>query len=308
MYRFESNIEPQVLEKRYKEIYSNANIQKKWDDAVTSCPELAQTLPDGVKPVDLLTIKYEKLVEVYLLYKSVYRRLNAAKKIALNNAAKQVYTYNSYKRHIKGFLMNDNNGFEIYNCVYCDLVDVRAFGNGRRQFDTEHILDKGECPLVGLSLYNFCPACGVCNTACKGTNPIGTNEALMKKLSPTSKKYDFKNNVKFVLTVSPEAVGRIKYDHPEWYTIEFDYKDEDYKEVVNLFALESRYNLLQNKLEALEWREKAEKCRGIALRLAVLLHIKSEEQVIEENFHLEAYRRAHFNKLKLLEDIIEGIR
>lgn len=304
MYRFESNIDPRVLEKRYKEIYSRIDIQKRWNNAVKVCLELAQTLPKGVKPIDLLTMKYEKLVDVYLQYKCVYKNLDIVGKDALNKAARTVYNYDSAKRKIKNFLMDTDNGFEIHNCVYCDLVDVRSFGEGKRQFDTEHILDKGECPLVGLSLYNFCPACGVCNTDCKGTNPIGTNETQMKKLSPTSKKYDFKNNVKFVLTVKPEAVGRIKYDHPEWYTIEFDYKDDDYKEIVNLFNLESRYNLLHNKLEALEWRAKAEKCRGITSRLAVLLHIKSIEQVIEENFHLEAHRKAHSCKLKLMEDMI----
>lgn len=307
MYRFESNLESQVLERRYKEIYSNIDIQKKWDKAVKNCPELAQTLPRRVKPVDLLIMKYEKLVDVYLLYKSVCKNLDIDRRDALNKAAKNVYNYDSAKGKIKKFLMDTDNGFEIHNCVYCDLVDARSFGEGNRQFDTEHILDKGECPLVGLSLYNFCPACGVCNTDCKGTNPIGTNKAQMKKLSPTSKKYDFKNNVKFVLTANPEAVGRIKYDHPEWYTIEFDYKDNDYNVVVNLFALKSRYNLPQNKLQALEWRAKAEKCRGIASRLAVLLHIKSIDQIIEDNFHLEAHRNAHSCKLKLLEDIIGEI-
>lgn len=45
-----------------------------------------------------------------------------------------------------------------------------------------------------------------------------------------------------MLTVNPEAVDRIKYDYLEWYTIEFDYKYNDYNEIVNLFVLESRYN------------------------------------------------------------------
>ena len=81
----------------------------------------------------------------------------------------------------------------------------------------------------------------------------------MKKLGPTSKQYDFEHKVKFVLNKHSEALGRIKYDHLEWYYIRFAYKDDDYKEVVKLFELERRYNEKPNKLLALEWREKAEK-------------------------------------------------
>lgn len=307
MYRFESSIEPKVLEKRYKDIYANAKLQEKWDYEVIGCPDLALTIPDGVKPTDLLIMKYEKLVEVYLKYRGVYDGLDDDnKKLALNTAAGNVFSYGSYNRHIKKFLMNPDNGFEIHNCVYCDLVDARTIDNdgGKRQFDTEHILDKGECPLVGLSLYNFCPACGICNTNYKGTNPIGTDERQMKKLSPTSKQYDFKHKVKFIITDHPDAVGSIKFDHLDWYDIDFDYKDDDYREVTKLFDLKKRYNLPQNKLQALEWREKAMKNRGIAMRLLVMLHIKTEEQVREEIFHLNAHRQVHSPMLKLMEDII----
>ena len=199
--------------------------------------------------------------------------------------------------------MNTNNGFEIYNCVYCDLRDARAFGNGRRQFDTEHILDKGECPLVGLSLYNFCPACGVCNTDCKGTNPIGTDEAQMKKLSPTSR---LEHQVNFILKMEPNAVGRIKFDHPEWYEVDFDYKDDDYREVVRLFDLKNRYNLPQNKQKALEWRYLAMKNRGITLRMAAMLHFRSIEEERESIFHLEDHKRVHMEMLKLQEDMMRG--
>ncbi len=304
MYRFESSVAKKVLDKRYKAIYAHARIQEKWSAELAGCPELASTLPAGVMPEDLLTMKYEKLVEVYLLYRQVFNNLNDVRRAVLNTAAGTVFTYGSYRGHIKRFLMNPANGFEIYNCVYCDLTDARGFGNGHRQFDTEHILDKGECPLVGLSLYNFCPACGTCNTDLKGTQPIGTTEREMKKLGPTSKQYDFKHKVRFVINQKPEGVGRIKYDHPEWYEIDFEYKDDDYRIVTGLFDLKNRYNLDNHKLRAMEWLEKSMKYRGIATRFIVFMHIKTEEQVREDIFHLEAYRKAHSDKLKLLEDII----
>lgn len=304
MYRFESSIDKRELDKRYKKIYVHARLQKKWNDELAECPELSQTLPTGVMPDDMLTMKYEKLVDVYLLYRQVYDNVTDDRKKALNAAAGRVFTYGSYSGQIKRFLMNPNNRFEIYNCVYCDLSDGREFGDGYRQFDTEHILDKGECPLVGLSLYNFCPACGTCNTVLKGSQPIGNGAKQMKKLGPTSKLYDFKHKVRFVINEKPEAVGGIKYDHPEWYEIDFDYKDDDYRIVTSMFDLKNRYNLEHHKLRAIKWLEKSKKYRGIATRFIVLLHIKTEEQVREEIFHLEAHRKAHSDKLKLLEDII----
>ena len=306
MYRFESIIEGRDLDKRYKAIYAKADLKKKWDDEVVGCPELARTLPDGIAPTDMLTMKFEKLVEVYLRYRQVFNRLTIDRQAALKNAAKKVFDYDSCKEKIKNFLMNANNGFRIYNCVYCDLHDVRAFGEGNRQFVTEHILDKGNCPLVGLSLYNFCPACNTCNTNLKGTKKIGTNEVQMKKLSPTSRQYDFQHQVKFVFIEMPEAVGRIQIDfgHQEWYEIDFEYKDDDYREVTKLFELKVRYNKSDTLLFGMELRDKLIKNRGIDLKTKALLEHKSEEQVWEDIFLLKYHRKVHSQKLKLMEDLI----
>lgn len=304
MYRFESSVSPKDLEKEYKAIYTHAGIQRKWNSRKRTCPELDLTLPNGVNPEDLLTMKYDKLVEVYLLYRQVYNGLPAARQSVLNTAAAEIFSYQSFGGKIKKFFLEKNNGFEIHNCVYCDLKDVRSLGEGKNQFDTEHILDKGECPLVGLSLYNFCPSCTTCNRTYKGANPIGSGERQMKKVSPTSKQYDFYNKVKFVLTMQPDAVGRIKFDHPEWYEVDFDYGDDDYQAVTGLFDLKSRYNLPQNKQQALEWRSLAMKNRGISLKLAAWLNFKTEEQYKEDIFHLEAHRRVHSLMLKLQEDMM----
>lgn len=305
MYRFRSKINKATLDSRYKAIYANAGLQRKWNNEVRTCPELAATLPAGVVPDDMLTMKYEDLVDVYNGYRLVYNGLSAVRQTALNNAAAAVFTYGSYRTKIAKFLTNPQNGFEIYNCVYCDLFDVRPVGDLARQFDTEHILDKGECPLVGLSLYNFCPACDTCNTRCKGTNPIGSTAALMKKLSPTAKGYDFENKVRFVLNImSPEAVGWIRPEHPEWYEVDFEYKDTDYHEVVDLFRLKPRYNLSQHKQDAIDWRFKANKYKGIALAVSALCHMNTLEQEREELFRYNAKRMAHSEKMKLLKDMM----
>lgn len=305
MYSFRSTINKQTLDSRYKAIYKRAGLQRKWNREIVGCPELATTLPAGKKPEDLLTMEYEDLVDIYNGYRQVYNGLSAAKQSQLNNAASIVFTYGSYRKKIADFLTNLDNGFEIFNCVYCDLTDARPVGNMARQFDTEHILDKGECPLVGLSLYNFCPACDTCNTRCKGTNPIGSTPALMKKLSPTAKQYDFEKKVKFVLnTVAPEAVGRIRPEHPEWYEVDFEYKDRDYEEVVTLFQLKPRYNLSQHKESALDWRFKAKKYKGISLAFTALIHGNTIEQEYEEVFRYNARCNAHSEKMKLMRDML----
>lgn len=108
---------------------------------------------------------------------------------------------------------------------------------------------------------------------------------MMKKLGPTSKQYDFKYKVRFVINQKPEAVGRIKYDHPEWYEIDFEYKDDDYHIVTDMFDLKNRYNLDNHKLKTMEWLEKSMKYRGIATKFIVFMHIKTEEQVREDIFH-----------------------
>ena len=305
MYRFRSKINKATVDSRYKAIYAHADLQGKWNNEVRTCPELATTLPVDKTPDDLLTMKYEDLVDVYNGYRQVYNGLSVTRQAALNDAASKVFTYGSYSYKVAKFLTNPQNGFEIYNCVYCDLTDVRPVGNLARQFDTEHILDKGQCPLVGLSLYNFCPACDTCNTRCKGANPIGRTPALMKKLSPTAKQYDFENKVHFVLNpISPDAIGRIKPEHPEWYEVDFEYKDRDYEEVVNMFQLKPRYNLPQHKQDAIDWRFKAMKYRGIALAVSAVFHMNTLELEREELFRYNARQTAHSEKLKLLKDMM----
>lgn len=303
MYRFQSSVNNAELNSRYKDIFKRAGLQRKWDSAVATCPELVQTLPAGKTPEDLLTMKYEDLVDIYLTYRSFYASLARARQEALNQAAGRVFTYSSYRTKIANFLLDENNGFKIFNCVYCDITDGRKVGN-KRQFVTEHILDEGKCPLVGLSLYNFCPSCHTCNTTYKGTNPVGNSQQTMKKLGPTSIQYDFEHQVKFVLTGTPETLGRIKVDHPEWYSLEFEYKDGDYREVVTLFDLEGRYNLLQNKLKAIEWRKDAQKNKGIALTLSALIHGVSTEEEMKKRFNYETHKRVHSPMLKLMEDMM----
>lgn len=62
---------------------------------------------------------------------------------------------------------------------------------------SDHVLDKGRCPILALSLFNLVPSCQVCNgNRIKGRRLLYTDARLRKKLSPTNLNYDFEGKVK----------------------------------------------------------------------------------------------------------------
>ena len=154
------------------------------------------------------------------------------------------------------------SGFDIHNCVYCDLEDVRTFtkadGSDVRKFETEHVLDKGVCPLVALSLYNFVPSCGTCNgPGIKGMKTIGDTEGEIAKLSPSAEGYDFDGKVKFeVKVVTPGATDLNTTTHADDYEIDFNIIENIYQKSIDLFELKQRYNNKREKMELLKWRDK----------------------------------------------------
>ena len=81
MYRFRSKINKATLESRYKAIYVHAGLQRKWNREIAGCPELVMTLPAGKLPEDLLTMKYEDLVDVYTVLKQDLENLQVIEKI-----------------------------------------------------------------------------------------------------------------------------------------------------------------------------------------------------------------------------------
>lgn len=138
----------------------------------------------------------------------------------------------------------------------------------RRHFDVEHVLPKANCPIVGLSLFNFVPSCQVCNSKLKGTRVLGTLGIPIEKLSPTSPLNDFDGCVKFQLTPIPGCkLSGHPTKNPQSYTLDLDTSiDPDYEYIVNLFKLNDRYKY--HKMEALHWLEM--KYRYTGPRLAMM--------------------------------------
>ena len=252
---------------------------------------------------------FKYLTRVYCAFTGYLNGKTTAEKDSIKNAFKKGgFNYDSHKSKIANFLTDLANGFEIHNCVYCDLEDVTSFtkANGSlvRKFETEHVLDKGECPLVALSLYNFVPSCGTCNgPAIKGTRTIGDTEAEIAKLSPSAEGYDFENKVRFeVKIVSPDIKGLNAINHAGDYEIAFNVREALYQKSIDLFELKQRYNNDKEKEALLTWREKRKKNPdNIVQQFADIRHVTFEE-IFEEFFELK--KRKHYPMEKARRDVM----
>ena len=220
------------------------------------------------------------------------------------------FNYDNHKSKIAKFLKNNTNGFEIHNCVYCDLEDITTFtktdGTEVRKFETEHVLDKGECPLVGMSLYNFVPSCGTCNgTAIKGTKTIGATEVEMARLSPSAEGYDFENKVKFEVKILIPDIDDLKaISHTDDYEIDFNVREALYQKIIDLFELKSRYNHGTVKVELLKWRDKRRENPDNKIQENARLLERSFKDTFEELFELDLRRREHYTMEKARRDVM----
>lgn len=311
MYRFVSSRNSVELKKAYLKEYDIPQLQSKLDRLMAKYPEIKATLPDDISAKKLLVGNFKYLTRVYCAFTSYLNgkttdEQNSIKAAFINGGFK----YDSHKKKISNFLVDAVNGFEIHNCVYCDMEDVRTFtkanGNKVRKFETEHVLDKGKCPLVGMSLYNFVPSCKTCNKAdIKGTKTIGDTEVEIAKLSPSAEGYDFENKVKFEVKVVTPGVDDLKaISHVDDYEIVFNISEALYQKTIDLFELKSRYNHDIEKLELLKWRDiRRKNPNNIVQQLADIKMIPFGE-MFEEMFELDLRRRKHYPKEKARRDVM----
>ena len=174
-------------------------------------------------------------------------------------------------------------------------------------FDLDHELDKGSCPLLALSLYNFVPSCPVCNEKLKNSETIGdkTDKNELIKLSPTSDEYDFDGNVTF--NVTPRRVSTYGFvKNMKKYSIDITCHDSTFKKSVDLFRLKQRYNY--HKIFALRLLDLKERYSvGSISMISNLLRGMAdkpdrytEQQIYEDIFGEEYSRVGHrcFDKLR----------
>lgn len=250
MYQFFSKLSDSIINQRYKDIYGQLNnLNKKFSRALNDYPAFQIIFTDTFKGEDMLTLSFPQLVKIYYKYKEIINDFPLNEKKEINTRFSSIYNYNSHRSKIREFISNPDNKFEIFNCVYCDLKQVKGYefpkGKYNREFHADHVLDKGTCPLVGLSIHNFVPSCPVCNEApLKGTNELGKTKEDTLILSPKSKFNKFNDKVKFKIRPDSSPVRDLDYINGKGWEIYCDYNDVDsiYDQTINMFRLEARYN------------------------------------------------------------------
>lgn len=211
---------------------------------------------------EMLVKEFVDLADIYECFVSLrLRKDNSIMLLSkkLFNYSKDV-TVRGIKRNkmqpmIASFFMNPANSFEIHTCHYCDMSYVNAYslnGINKAHFDLDHVLDKGRCPIIGLSMFNFVPSCQMCNgSRIKGQKQLTANPDLRKKLSPSNPIYDFENNVNIEVLNKKGECSTFGFEkRKDEYEIIFNVsKDPDYKVEIDFFHLTERYNY--HKIEAL---------------------------------------------------------
>lgn len=250
MFRFISALDNSTLCSRYLSKYDTADLNSKFDVVLSKHPNLKKVLPRGLKKADkILVAKFQQLAEIYFSYLKFTEKMSKTDIKALQKEIQSVFNYDSHSVDIADFLANPDNGFFICNCVYCDMERVRGYYDNTRhriirEFETEHVLDKGKCPLLALSIFNFVPSCHKCNSPThKGTKTLGKdkNEAVL--LSPTSEDNKFNEEVKFTLSVLNPEILDLRFLENEG-DVEIDFKGETnkYEQTLSIFHLKDRYN------------------------------------------------------------------
>lgn len=225
------------------------------------------------------------------------------------------------KKFIPGNLSNktiqkiiDNQG--LFTCLD-DFDNLSCWHSSKKSdsikllsdnhFDLDHELDKGSCPLLALSLYNFVPCCSVCNEKLKHTTTVGdkTDKNELIKLSPTSDDYDFDGNVTF--TVIPRIASTYRFlKNQRKYRIDITCHDAAFQKTVDLFRLKQRYN--HHKVFALRLLDLKERYSAGSIKMiSNLLQKKNrfpnrytEQQIYEDIFGEEYSKVGHrcFDKLR----------
>jgi len=136
----------------------------------------------------------------------------------------------------------EENG-DIHTCYFCNIDFINPFKvrntKTKNGFTLDHFLDKATYPFLALSIYNLIPSCYICNSKVKGTSAI-------KAPSPTSKKFDFDEKVKFKTFVKNENL-QIKDDNDFRLLLKEDFS-EKYTSYIDTLELNGRYEYYKYKV------------------------------------------------------------
>lgn len=240
-------------------------MQEKWED-MRETHTCMLMFPPRLETI--LVAEYSELTRYY----SLYKRIPEGERMLLQAGLKDIFNYEDRHDLIVKFLVDPRNNIPIHTCHYCNMSYINMYEDNdsdkgwRIQFDLDHVLDKGACPIVALSLFNFVPSCSVCNSRLKASKQlVGKDGRYKEELSPTSPKYSFDKNVDIVMVLKGERDWTLPTEHREDYAVEFDSHDSDYQHVIDIFRLQERYDY--HRIEGLRVMELKRKYRSSSIAM-----------------------------------------
>ena len=320
MIRVEHNGGKRTLEKDYLKVFAGWNFSKKLTGLKRrNSPKISFVTFPRFDAEKILTYSFSKLVGIYYQYLAWEEKhipdVKERKKFRAKLA--NIYKYsNKWDSKIAAFFSAPANGFVIHTCHYCDMAYINTYsiekvvGKKRktkteinRQYDLDHVLDKAKCPIIALSLYNFVPACTVCNERIKGGKLIGGNKSEVLILSPTNPHFDFDKNVQISLDAVDGTAEFSNYLDNAWkYELEF-YATPPYDVFVLFFHLKERYNY--HITEALRLRDLKDKYPDANIEMIAGLFHRTKEEVYEDIFGKDFTDKYHRCLSKLRRDILK---
>ncbi|QSV13785.1 hypothetical protein [Photobacterium ganghwense] len=157
---------------------------------------IERVLPNKVPNNDIIDnweqlLKYIVLLSPEKLEKASLIRANLS--VEEIKTIKKVFAYDDKRDgHIIPLFINLN----FRTCFYCNRNYIGKFKNmdsiTRTTMSLDHFHQKGDFPLLALSLYNLIPSCDVCNSRIKGSR-----DNIEQYMNPYSDSYDFHEKSKF---------------------------------------------------------------------------------------------------------------
>lgn len=251
------------------------------------------------------------LVEVYHNYKTHFKQWSLGKnddeKKILKKKLVAIFNYDTMQKQIAKFYSESLYGPALDTCYYCNMAYINTYtyrSSHKIHFDLDHYLDKGQCPILGLSMMNFVPSCQCCNEKIKRSQQIGTCKEQQLEAMPTQSNYDFDNEVEIqIWSKNTQCTKGTYMQNKNAYEIRFSTSNAAYAEEVAKMRYEERYQF--HIAEALTLMDKKNMYPDSELqKIASVLKV-SKEQVHEDIFGTRFTESEHRCFAKLKKDILK---
>jgi len=177
------------------------------------------------------------LIGKYRTLNIIKQRINSDDEIKENKFISFLFNYSVLQsKRIKPFF---ENNLLMSTCYYCNIDYINTYNTidkDKNKFTLDHYFDKSTYPYLALSLYNFIPSCYTCNCKLKGTIEFNN-------ISPSSKKYDFDEKVKFKIKLD-KSCENLHIKNKNHITVDLkEYYSNDFKKFIKDMLLNERYKV-----------------------------------------------------------------